>query len=277
MYTMRCITALCFIALLSSATVDQSFAQSGISDYLTEIHQLAEKVLSASEQAAGASDVAGVKSKANTVFELVWGTGSGLGGVTDAGAVNIHGWKTRWQVDNGYFDEAFADRYGVTPPEITNIKELGIMGRGRAVRKMLQAILDSEDANKTQKLHAEAAISSLNNVIGWMKMDNGVTKGELQPRVDLTREWDSSSEFWLSTSDTGWLQEVYSQAINIMKVDYEGDEEEARKHAKDMVDLAKRVLEGLDANNDGIVAPAKMEGGLEAALEQAQAGGFIGT
>ncbi|MFK7846467.1 MAG: hypothetical protein AB8G77_14305 [Rhodothermales bacterium] len=274
---MRFALALCFIVSFLLMGAQDSRAQAEVSAYLTEIHELAEKVLAVSEEAAGAADVAGVKSNANSVFEMVWGSGSGLGEEDDKGAVHVHGWKTRWQVDNGFFDEAFAERYGVVPPEVTDIKTLGMMGRGRAARKMMQEILDGDSASMMQKKHAEAAIASLNNVIGWMKMDNGVTKGELQPRVDLTREWDSPSEFWLSTSDTGWLLEVYSQAINIMKVDYAGDVDEARKHARGMADLAKRVLEGLDANKDGVVKAEKMEGGLNAALEQAQAGGFVGT
>ncbi len=274
---MRFVLALCLIVSFSLMDVQNLYAQAEISEYLSGIHNMAEQILDASEAAASAADVEGVKSNANTVFELVWGSSSGLGQVSDAGAVHIHGWKTRWQVDNGDFDEAFAERYGVTPPEVTNIGQLGIMGRGRAVRRMLQEVLDNDASSMMQKKHAEAAVASLNNVIGWMKMDNGVTKGELQPRVDLTREWDSPSEFWLSTSDTGWLLEVFSQAINIMKVDYAGDTNEARKHAKDMQDLAKRVLEGLDANSDGVIAPEKMEGGLNAAIEQAQAGGFVGT
>lgn len=274
---MRLALALCFFVAFLFTGVQESRAQSDIAGHLTQIHELAEQILEVSEQAAKGADVAAVKANANTVFELVWGTSSGLGGVDDAGAVHIHGWKTRWQADNGMFDEAFAERYGVTPPEVTDATQLGIMGRGRAVRHMLQEILDSSESSMTQKKHAEAAIASLNNVIGWMKMDDGVTKGERQPRVDLTREWDSPSEFWLSTADTGWLLEVYSQAINIMKVNYAGDTDEARKHAQGMVDLARRVLEGLDANKDGKIMPAKMEGGIKAAVAQAQAGGFIGA
>ncbi len=274
---MRLALALCFFVSFIITGVPESRAQSDIGGHLTQIHELAEKILQVSEEAANGADVAAVKSNANMVFELVWGASSGIEGENQAGAVTIHGWKTRWQADNGMFDEAFAERYGVTPPEITDVTQLGIMGRGRAVRHMLQEIVDNSDASMMQKKHAEAAIASLNNVIGWMKMDDGVTKGERQPRVDLTREWDSPSEFWLSTADTGWLLEVYSQAINIMKVDYEGDVDEARKHAQGMVDLAKRVLDGLDANEDGKVMPAKMEGGLNAAVEQAQAGGFIGA
>lgn len=274
---MRLVLALCFFVSFIVAGVQESHAQSDIAAHLTEIHDLAQQVLKVSEEAADAADVAAVKANANAVFALVWGNASGLGEVDQAGAVHIHGWKTRWQADNGMFDEAFAERYGVTPPEITDVSQLGIMGRGRAVRHMLQEVLDNSDSSMAQKKHAEAAMASLNNVIGWMKMDDGVTKGERQPRVDLTREWDSPSEFWLSTADTGWLAEVFSQAINIMKVNYDGDTAEARKHAQGMVDLAKRVLEGMDANKDGKVMPAKMEGGIEAAVEQAQAGGFIGT
>lgn len=273
---MRFALFLCLIVLVISTGVREASAQADISSYLNEMHEMAKQVLDASEKAASASDVDGVKSQAGTVFEMVWGANPGMAGDA-AGAVHVHGWKTRWQSTNGDFDEAFAERYGVTPPEVTNIQELGIMGRGRAVRKMLQSVVDDANSSSDQKQHAEAAIASLNNVIGWMKMDNGVTKGELQPRVDLTREWDSSSDFWLSTADTGWLLEVFSQAINIMKVDYEGDTDEARKHAQGMVDLARRVLEGLDANEDGTVKAEKMEGGLEAAVRAAQAGGFIGT
>ncbi len=272
---MRLASLLPLVLFMFIGGVQRANAQADISKYLSEIQIMAEQVLSHSEEAAGSSSVEGVKIHTNQVFELIWGAGSSV--QNTPGAVNIHGWKTRWQVDGGQFDEAFAQRNGTIPPEITDVQQLGILGRGRAVRKLLQDVIDSDASSDLQKKQAEATIASLNNVIGWMKMDNGVTKGELQPRVDLTREWDSPSEFWLSTADTGWLQEVFSQAINILKVDYAGDSAEARKHAQGMVDLAKRVLEGLDANDDGQVTPAKMEGGVKTAIQAAQAGGFVGA
>lgn len=264
---MRYAIKLLVIIALVMTSAGSSYAQDKIAEYVSEIHSMAEQVLAASDKAASASDVAGVKAGANDIFELIWGAGSNMSGDAE-GAVAIHGWKTRWQVDNGHFDEAFAERNGVVPPEITDTQLLGIMGRGRAVRHMLQEVVDSDKSSAAKKQHAEAAIASLNNVIGWMKVDNGVTKGELQPRIDLTREWDAPSEFWLSTADTGWLLEVYSQAINILKVDYAGDVAEARKHAKGMKMLAQRVLEGLDSNKDGEVAAVQMEGGLNAMMEQ---------
>lgn len=246
-----------------------------IAKQLAEINELAEQVLAASEKAVNASSVDEVKMQADQVFSLIWGTTSGRSGTQASGAVPIHGWKTRWQVDNGAFDEAFAKRYGIVPPEITDTDALGIMGRGRALRNMLQSRLDNGEVSEAERMHAEAVIATLNNVIGWMKMDDGVTKGERQPRVDLTREWDSPTEFWLSTADTGWIPEVFSQAINIMKVDYEGDVDEARRHAKGLADLAQKVLNGVDADGDGTVEPVKMEGGMKAMLAEARAAGLI--
>lgn len=250
-------------------------SNAGIATQLTEINTLAEQVLAASEKAANAVSVDDVKIQADQVFSLIWGARSGRDGTQASGAVPIHGWKTRWQVDNSAFDEAFAGRYGVTPPEIADTDALGIMGRGRALRNLLQARLDNGDMSDSERMHTEAVIASLNNVIGWMKMDDGVTKGERQPRVDLTREWDSPTEFWLSTADTGWIPEVFSQAINIMKVDYEGDVEEARLHAKGMVELARKVIEGVDADGNGSVEPVKMEGGMKATIAEARAAGFV--
>lgn len=265
------------VLLLLSGFGLKAHAQSNldIATQLTEINNLAEQVLMASEKAVKASSVDEVKMQADQVFSLIWGVGSDRTGAQASGAVLIHGWKTRWQVDNGVFDEAFAKRYGVVPPEITDTDALGIMGRGRALRNALQDRLDNGDIADAERLHAEAVIATLNNVIGWMKMDDGVTKGERQPRVDLTREWDSPTEFWLSTADTGWIPEVYSQAINIMKVDYEGDVEEARRHAKGLADLARKVLEGVDADGNGTVESVKMEGGMKATIAEARAAGLI--
>ena len=116
-------------------------------------------------------------------------------------------------------------------------------------------------------------VHSLSNVIGWMKIDDGVTKGERQPRVDLTYQWDAPVEFWMSTADTGWLHEAFAQALNILKTDYGDDVEMARSHAADMVDLLEKTMEGVDANGNGSIEPVRMEGGLLTAMQHA---GFAG-
>ena len=169
----------------------------------------------------------------------------------------------------------FAERYGTKPPEVDDPTALGIVGHGRYARKQLQALIDGEDATDAQKLHGQHVIASLNNVIGWMKIDDGVTKAERQPRVDLTRVWDAPSEFWLSTADTGWLHEVFAQAINILKTDYEDDVAMARQHAAAMTQLIEKYRNGVDADEDGAVEPAMMEGGLMTALQHAELGGFL--
>ena len=170
------------------------YAQNNISAHLQAIDQLSQEALEASRAAESAATVAEVKAGADAVFATVWGLPSGL--TSDhRGAAAIHGWKSRWQVSNADFDEDFAERYGTKPPEITDPAALGIVGRGRYVRQQLQALLDSDNATDAQKRHAEHVIASLNNVIGWMKIDDGVTKAERQPRVDLTRVWDAPSAF----------------------------------------------------------------------------------
>ena len=249
------------------------YAQNDIGTHLQAIDQLSREALEASRAAEGAATVAEVKTHADAVFETVWGRRSGLAD-GQRGAAAIHGWKSRWQVSNADFDEDFAQRYGTKPPETTDPAALGIVGRGGSVRLQLQALLDGDEATDAQKRHAEHVIASLNNVIGWMKIDDGVTKAERQPRVDLTRVWDAPSAFWLSTSDTGWLHEVFAQALNILKTDYEGDVATARKHAAAMTHLIEKYRNGLDADADGSVEPAMMEGGLNTALEHAELGGF---
>ncbi len=271
---MRFSLLLAVICLITAPSVHaQSSKNAG--QYLSEIEELAQEMVEHSEKASTASTVASVKEHANKVFEIVWGQLSTLEDPAQKGAVPVHGWKTRWQVDNGMFDEAFANRYGVVPPEIEDIQQLGVMGRGRAVRHYAQKIIDSESSTLLEKEKAEMVIASLNNIIGWMKMDDGVTKGERQPRVDLTREWDSPTEFWLSTADTGWLAEIYSQAVNILKVDYGNDVAEANRHAKGLLALSKKVISGVDANKDGTIEPIKMEGGLMAVMEVAQQAGLL--
>ena len=253
---------------------DAARSSSEIGRYLQQIDRLSQEALQASQAAEKAESVEDVKKHADKVFALIWGVPSGLTASDAMGEANMHGWKTRWQTTYSDFDSSFAARYGDAPPEITDPQQLGIIGRGLYVRDRLQAIADDSTASEDKRQYAEAAISSLNNGIGWMKMDDGVTKGERQPRVDLTREWDAPVAFWLSTSDTGWLYEVYSQALNILKTDYEGDVAMAQEHAAGMTTLLNKYLEGEDANGDGTVEPAMMEGGLNTALDQAKKAGF---
>ena len=272
---MRSFLFIVILILMYTPTVQGQSDSHDASKYLAEIEVLANKIVTHAKEATAASTVEGVKEHANNVFELVWGQSSILQSPGEKGAVPIHGWKTRWQVNNDQFDEAFADRNGVIPPAIEDVQQLGIMGRGRAVRLHAQKIIDSESASEADKQRAEALIASLNNVIGWMKMDDGVTKGERQPRVDLTREWDSSIEFWQSTADTGWLAEVFSQAVNILKVDYDGDVAEANKHAEGLLELSMKMVKGVDADGNGTVESVKMEGGVEAIMSEAQAAGML--
>ncbi len=249
------------------------YAQNDIGEHLQAIDQLSRQALEASRAAESASSVDAVKAGVDAVFETIWGVRSGLNG-DNRGAASIRGWKSRWQVTNADFDEDFAERYGTKPQEIDDPAKLGIVGRGRYARKQLQAVLDSENATDSQKLHAGHVIASLNNVIGWTMIDDGVTKAERQPRVDLTRLWDAPSEFWNSTADTGWLHEVYAQALNILKTDYGTDVAMARQHAAAMTQLIEKSRNGIDADGDGSIAPAMMEGGLNTALQHAEFGGF---
>ena len=273
----RLVLAAFILALLSAARPYLATAQQAdeVGVYLTEIHDLARSALEESHAAQNAATVADVKRHADAVFETIWGIPSGLVAESSRGAERAHGWKTRWQVSPADFDSAFAARYGTEPPEIQDPSRLGIVGRGRHVRNIVEAAMAQENTPGSVKTHGVHVVSSLNNVIGWMKMDDGVTKGERQPRVDLTREWDSPIEFWMSTSDTGWLHEVYSQALNILKTNYDGDVEMARDHAAGLTLLLTKALDGVDANNSGSVEPIKMEGGIATALQHAGFAGYV--
>lgn len=245
-----------------------------VGEHLKAIQQLADEALQASEAAEAAATVEEVKRYADRVYTTVWGIPSGLvDGHT--GAERVHGWKTRWQVTGAEFDSAYAARYGTKPPEITDPAQLGIVGRARYVRALLQGTLDEGTASEAERRAATRVITSLNNVIGWMVIDRGFTKGEWQPRVDLTREWDAPMAFWQSTADTGWLHQAAAQALNILKSAYGSDVPLAREHARAMTRLIQQYVDGIDANDDGRVEPVKMEGGLAAALQQAEAAGWL--
>lgn len=255
----------------NTTTVRQ--ARAVVGPYLQQMVDLSEKALAASRAAENAATVDDVKKGAAQVFESMWGMAPA--DLEAGGALPFPGWKEAWQVTGAEFDSAFVARLGSKPPRITDPTKLGIQGRGRAARTGLEALVKDGGVSASNKQHITNALASLQDVIGWMEIWDGVTKGERQPRIDLTREWTSPVAFWNSTSDTGWLWESFSQAVNIMKTDYQGDVTTARQHAADMTALIEKYLNGVDANNDGTISPVKMEGGLHAALAEARAAGLV--
>jgi hypothetical protein len=173
-------------------------------------------------------------------------------------------------VNGGEWAPSYAKRLGTAPPKITDPRQLGVMGRGRAVRGRLMHI----DADRPIGSPADTGtraqvVASISNVIGWTYMSEGLKGNEMQPRVSLTYLWDAPPEFWQSSADTGWLDEVFAQAVNILKTDYGTDATEARRHAAGMSELLEKVLNGVDADKNGTVEPKMMEGGLNAALRVA--------
>jgi hypothetical protein len=222
-------------------------------------------------QASSANSISEIKQRADTVYAHVWGQSSGL--VERTGAALVPGWKTRWQVTYTDFDPAFGQRYGSAPPEITDPSDLGIAGRGRYVRRTLTAELDQR--SREEAILIEQLIAALNNVIGWMRIDDGVTKAERQPRVDLTYQWDAPKSFWQSSADTGWLFEVQSQALNILKTDYGTDLASAQRHAQGLVALLETVRDGNDADQNGRIGASRMEGGLLTVQSMAQQAGLL--
>jgi hypothetical protein len=241
---------------------------------LGEMQQLTEQALAASRAAEQAASVADVRSGADRVLQLVWGSATSRGEGTGATEINVPGWKERWQVTGGEWSPAFARRLGTAAPRFTDPRQLGTMGRGRAVRGRLMQLTTGNLANPTAaKSPTEQAVASLSNVIGWTYITDGLKGNESQPRISLTYVWDAPAEFWQSSSDTGWLDEVYAQAANILKTDYGTDVAEARRHAAGMSELLQKVLNGVDADKNGTVEPKMMEGGLNAAVRAAgQAG-----
>jgi hypothetical protein len=242
---------------------------------LGEMRQLTEQALTTSRAAEQAASVADVKAAADRVLQAVWGAASGRGTGEAAAEVNVPGWKERWQVTGAEFDSGYARRLGTLPPKITDPRQLGVMGRGRAVRGGLEQITSGIlRSPATQRTSAEQVIASINNVIGWTYVTEGLKQREQQPRISLTYVWDAPAEFWQSSADTGWLDEVFAQAANILKTDYANDVAEARRHAAGMSELLQKVLSGVDADKNGTVEPKMMEGGLNAALDAAGRGGL---
>jgi hypothetical protein len=241
---------------------------------LGEMRQLTQQALEASRAAERAGSVPEVKQAASRVVEAVWGIPSGVSG--DAAAeVEVPGWKERWQVSGAEFDPRWAARNGTNPPKITDPRKLGIAGRGRAARTVLEKIAaDSAGAPAARREAAAAALASINDVVGSTHVSIGYKGREVQPRVSLTQMWDMPPEYWNSTADTGWIFEAYAQAVNILKTDYAGEVATAREHAAALSGILQRVLAGLDADGNGRVEAKVMEGGLDAALASAAQAGL---
>jgi hypothetical protein len=239
---------------------------------LREMRDLTQQALTASRAAEQAATVAEVKAGADRVFQLIWGMPSGMasGGAAEA---PYPGWKEQWQVTGAEFDPAFIQRYGTQPPRITDPRQLGVIGRGRAVRGRLREIArEGSRAPAAQRTAAENAIASLNNTIGWMYMTTGLKGREVQPRVSLTHVWDAPVEFWNSTADTGWFFEVEAQAFNILKTDYGTELAEARQHAAGLSELLQKVINGTGTGAGA--EPRVMTGGLNAAIAEAARAGL---
>lgn len=242
---------------------------------LAEVQTLMDEAIAHSRMAAEAGDVAGVKRHVEEVNLDLYGLASGLADPAVHGAAAVHTWKTEWQTDGSLADSSWKARYGTLPPPITDVRELGVIGRARHVREALVDVANDETASAADREAATALAASLSNVIGWMHLTIGYKGSEVQPRISLTQVWDAPKEFWQSTADTGWLHEAHAQAFNILKTDYEGDAATARQHAADLTDLLQRAVSGLDADGDGQIAPVPMEGGLDAAFAVARGAGVL--
>jgi hypothetical protein len=232
------------------------------------MQQLTQQALATSRSAEKASSVADVKAAAGKVIQTVWGSAASRGEGNTA-ELTVPGWKERWQVTGAEWAPSYAKRLGTAQPKITDPRQLGVMGRGRAVRgRLTRFVFDSATAAPARE-QAKQLFASINNVIGWTYIGEGLKGNEMQPRISLTYMWDAPPEFWQSDADTGWLDAVFAQASNILKTDYGTDVAEARKHAAGMTELLQRVLNGVDADKNGTIEPKMMEGGLNAAVRAA--------
>jgi hypothetical protein len=257
--------ALLFVPLSRPAVAQNAAAE--IATHVAAIDRLSREALDASRKAETAATVDDVKRQADLVAAAIWGMPTGLAGRDGGGAEKVHDWKSRWQSDTDDFELETPEKFGTLPAAVTDPALMGIVGRGRYIRPMIQAGAEAGNA------HYGHLFASLNNVIGWTRMDFAPARGGM-PRVDLTAQWDAPSAFWQSTADTGWIFEAYSQALNILKTNYADDLAAARHHAAGMTQLLQKVRAGLDANGNGTVEPAMMEGGLEAALQHARLAGI---
>lgn len=239
-----------------------------IAQYLTSIHDLAEEAHAASRAAEEAGSVAELKRHVDEVFAAIWGIPSGLAEEGAYGAAAAHGWKTRWQADTSDFELQTPEKFGTAPPEITDPTQLGIQGRGIYLRRQLWTGTEGDS------VHVRHVIASLSNVIGWPKMDYDTGARGGMPRIDLTYKWDAPSEFWKSEADTGWIEQVYVQALNILRTSYGSDLATAQQHAAGLTDLIEICLSGRDHDGNGSVEPVMMEGGLDTAVQHAELAGL---
>lgn len=249
------------------STFGANLERSDARKLLGEMQRLTEQALATSRSAEKASSVADVKSAAGKVIQMVWGSAAARGEGNTA-ELTVPGWKERWQVTGAEWSPSYAKRLGTAQPKITDPRQLGVMGRGRAVRGRLTHFVFDSAASPARE-QAKQVFASINNVIGWTYIGEGLKGNEMQPRISLTYMWDAPPEFWQSDADTGWLDAVFAQASNILKTDYGTDVAEARKHAAGMTELIQRVLNGVDADKNGTVEPKMMEGGLNAAVRAA--------
>ena len=231
-----------------------------VREYLMEIGDALIRAKAHAEKASHAESVTAVKILTDAAFVEVWGISSGL--VKTTGGANTHGWKTRWQTRFTEFDPAYGARYGDKPIEISDVRKLGILGRGRMARRVL-----SSGATITPDEPRGHILIGLNNVIGWMRLDDGVTKAERQPRIDLTYLWDSDKPFWQNDADTGWIFVAQAQALNILKSPYT-ELGVAQQHAAELAAILDQCLVGFDSNGNGKIEPIPAEAGFELALEQ---------
>ena len=255
--------------LKAKSTFGTTLSRAEARALLGEMQQLTTKALQTSRAAERASSVAAVKTAAGEVLQAVWGSAvaRGAGNVDE---ISVPGWKERWQVTGGEWAPSYSKRLGTAAPKITDPRQLGVMGRGRAVRgRLTHAAPEHAAALAADTTRVAQVVASVSNVIGWTYMSEGLKGNEMQPRVSLTYLWDAPVEFWQSSADTGWLDEVFAQAVNILKTDYGTDVTEARKHAAGMSELLEKVLNGVDADKNGTVEPKMMEGGLNAAVRSA--------
>lgn len=219
-----------------------------IGQYLNDIYQIAEEIREEINLAATADTVEGVKEHAEHVYELIMGVSSG-------GSGHVLGWEERWY------------------PQSADVP--GLDAKARYARELIQVLIDDPSSSNDVKLHGQFVIESLNNVVGWMIHGTGRKSGTLQPRQNLTYVWDAPTEFWLSTADTGWVHEISSQALNIIRVNYAGDVEEARKHAEAMIPMMERVFEGAETDADTLQWAYMMRGGLDIVMQHGALAGFI--
>jgi hypothetical protein len=249
------------------STFGANLERSDARKLLGEMQQLTQQALATSRSAEKASSVADVKAAAGKVIAMVWGSAAARGEGNTA-ELTVPGWKERWQVTGAEWSPSYAKRLGTAQPKITDPRQLGVMGRGRAVRGRLTHFVFDSAASPARE-QAKQVFASINNVIGWTYIGEGLKGNEMQPRISLTYMWDAPPEFWQSDADTGWLDAVFAQASNILKTDYGTDVAEARKHAAGMTELLQRVLNGVDADKNGTIEPKMMEGGLNAAVRAA--------